>query len=276
MNEGGLPARPLLDYDPREATSNGGPLMTRKIRVALAAALASTLLTAAPANAAGVPVIDPAAIARIREQISVATKQLAAAKQHVEQVQQMRNTIGQVGPGTLGKILQQSGLDFTNPTGALKDIGSLSSQVTSLSSQVSRLPKISGEGSINVSQITDLATGREAAAKLFFYNGNAEMSQTTVSELRQRRGAMVRESALSGYGAAASMKADLVGTQKIAQGLQTQAKDAADLRGDVQANTATMLAIYGELAKQTALQAQLLEIESASTLASDSTGRRGQ
>lgn len=248
--------------------------MINKLRIIAGTALAAVLFSAAPASAAGVPVIDPAAIARIRETVSVATKQLAAVKEQVQQVQQMRNTIGQVGPGMLGKIMQQSGLDFTNPTGAFKDIGSLASQVDSVASQAGRL-KIGNEGSVNVSKITDLATGREAAAKLFFYNGSDSLNATTIGQLRQRRGVMVRESALSGYGAASSMKADLIKTQQVASGLSTQAKDAADLRGDVQANTATMLAMYGELAKQTAIQAQLLEIESAQTLAQDSVGRRG-
>ncbi len=248
--------------------------MINKLRIIAGTALAAVLFSAAPASAAGVPVIDPAAIARIRETVSVATKQLAAVKEQVQQVQQMRNTIGQVGPGMLGKIMQQSGLDFTNPTGAFRDIGSLAGQVDSVASQAGKL-KIGSEGSVNIGKITDLASGREAAAKLFFYNGGDSLTSNTISQLRQRRGVMVRESALSGYGAASSMKADLIKTQQVASGLSTQAKDAADLRGDVQANTATMLAMYGELAKQTAIQAQLLEIESAQTLAQDSVGRRG-
>lgn len=247
--------------------------MTKKLRFAAGAAVAAVLMSAVPAHAAGTPVIDPTAIARIRETVSVATKQLSSLQQQVSQVQQMRNTIGQIGPGSLGNILSKAGLDFSAETGAFRDIGSLSSQVKSISSQASRL-SIGKEGGLKIPEITNLVSGREAAAQLFFYNGSDAMSQTTISELRERRGTMVRESALSGYGAAATMKADLVKTQEVAKNLSAQAKDSADLRGDVQANTATMLAMYGELAKQTAIQAQLLEIESASTLAADSVGRR--
>jgi type IV secretion system protein VirB5 len=246
--------------------------MINKLRILAGTAISAAMLAATPAHAGGVPVIDPAAIARIRETVSVATKQLAAVQQQVQQVQQMRNTIGQIGPGSLGKMLQGAGIDFTNPTGAFKDIGSLAGQVQSMSSQAANL-KIGSEGSLSFAPIKDLATGREAAAKLFYYNGG-DLSQQTIGELRQRRGTMVRESALSGYGAAASMKADLTKSQEVAAGLSAQAKDATDLRGDVQANTATMLAMYSELAKQTAIQAQMLEIESAQTLAADSVGRR--
>lgn len=248
--------------------------MITKIRILAGTAVAAVLLSAAPAQAIGYPVIDGSAIMRMREQIATLTKQLSAIQQQTQQVTQMRNTIGQIGPGMLGKILKDSGIDFANPTGAFKDIGSMASQVDSVTSQASKL-KIGKETGAAVGKITDLASGREAAAKLFFYNGDDAMNSDTINQLRSRRGVMVRESALSGYGAASSMKADLVATQKVAAGLSTQAKDSPDLRGDVQVNTSVMLAMYGEMAKQTALMAQGLEINSAQTLAQDSVGRRG-
>ncbi len=246
--------------------------MKKIARLLSGIALSSTMLSAVPAHAGGVPVIDPTAIARIRETVSVATKQLGAVQQQVQQVTQMRNTIGQVGPGMLNNMLQKSGLDFSAAQGVLKDVSSMSSQVTNLSSTAKSLA-LSGE-SMNFGSIKDLTSGREAAAQLFFYNGSNPMDQKTIGLLRERRNALVRDSAIGGYGAAVAMKGDMAKTTQIADNLSAQAKDATDLRGDVQANTATMLALLGEVSKQTALQAQMLEMQSAQALSGDSIGQR--
>lgn len=243
-----------------------------KIRVIATAALLATTFFSAPASA-NIPVIDPTAIARLRETVSVATKQLGALQQQVQQVQQMRNTIGQVGPGMLGNILQQSGLDFSGEKGILNSITSLKSQADTTLGQVKSM-KMSGE-SMNFGSITNLNGGREAASQIFFYNGKESMSPQLVSQLRTRRQAVVRDSAVTSYGTAAAMKGDMIKTQQVADGLSAQAKATTDLRGDVQVNTAAMLAIYGEVSKQTAIQAQMLELQSAQTLSVDSTGKRG-
>lgn len=245
--------------------------MKMHIRFLVGACMAASALAATPASAT-IPVIDPSAIAKIRETVSVATKQLSSLQQQVSQVTQMRNTIGQVGPGMLGNILQQAGLDFSSAQGMLRDVTSLTSQIQSIPNQAKSL-KLDGE-SMNFGNITNLASGREAASQLFFYNGSKPMSSELVTQLRQRRNVILRDSAISSYGAATSMKGDLAKSQQIADNLSSQAKNAADLRGDVQANTATMLAIYGEITKQTAIQAQLLEMQSAQTLAVDATGKR--
>jgi hypothetical protein len=248
--------------------------MKLKARILIATGLvAASLTAAAPAYALGTPVLDASALAKIRETIAVGTKQLGAIQQQVAQVQQMRNTIGQVGPGSLGKILSASGLNFDGAQGALRDVGSMTGQMNAVTSQAKNL-KISGE-SMNFANITNLSSGREAASQLFYYNGSEAMTSDTVGKLRERRNAMLRESAINGYGAAASMKGDMVKTQDVATKLTAQVQASADLRGDVQANTATMLAIYSEITKQTAIQAQMLEVQSAQTLAVDSTGKRG-
>jgi hypothetical protein len=243
-----------------------------KIRALVTAALLATTVVSAPASA-NIPVIDPTAIARLRETVSVATKQLGALQQQVQAAQQMRNTIGQVGPGMLGNILQQSGLDFSGERGVLNSITSLKSQADDTMSQVKGL-KMSGER-MSFGNITNLSSGREAASQIFFYNGSDAMTPQLVTQLRTRRQAVVRDAAVTSYGTASAMKGDMIKTQQIADGLSTQAKASTDLRGDVQANTAAMLAVYGEVSKQTAIAAQMLELQSAQTLSVDSTGKRG-
>lgn len=253
--------------------------MLTKTRALIAAALIATTSLSAPAYAAAVPVIDPAAIARIREAVTTASQQLAQAKQQLSQMQQMRNTIGQVGQGQIGTILQQSGLDFAGEKGVLNSVRTLSSQANNLGSIAKNL-QISGEGAINIPNISSsadpIAAGREAAGQLFFYNGDQTMTQEAVSGLRERRNIVLRETAVTAYGAATALRADLDGTRQIAEGLQNQAKTSADLRTDVQVSTAALLAMYAELQKQTTMAAQMLELEAARVLASDATGRRGR
>lgn len=242
------------------------------IRALAGLAFAAAFFAAAPASAQGTPVIDPSAIAKIRETISVGTKQLGAIQQQVQQVTQMRNTLGQIGPGMLGNILKESGLDFAGPEGILRDVSSMASQSKSMISEAGNL-SVNGIMPKLPASITNLADGRNAAKSLFFYAGEKALDQTGITQLRERRNAVLRDAAINGYGAATSMKGDMVKSQQIADKLSTQAQSTTDLRGDVQANTATMLAIYGEITKQTAIQAQMLEVQSAQTLSVDSTAQ---
>src|SRR3546814_3950974 len=83
--------------------------------------------------------------------------------------------------------------------------------------------QIPGEGAINIPNISSssdpIAAGREAAGQLFFYNGGESMTQEAVSSLRERRNIVLRETAVTAYGAATALRADLEETRKIAEGL---------------------------------------------------------
>lgn len=244
----------------------------KKRYIALSVLAASTVLTATPAYAA-VPVIDPTAIARIREVVATASKQLAQVQQQVSQVTQMRNTIGQIGKGQISNILEKTGIDFVGAQGVLRDVQTLGNSSANIGSLVQNL-KIEGEAALNIPKINSLSAGRDAASKIFFYGGEAAMTVGTVQKLRERRNLALRETAVTSFGAAASFKSDLQETQQVADKLSQQATESTDLRTDVQVNTATLLAMYAELQKQTAIQAQMLELDSSRTLASDSTAKR--
>src|SRR3546814_20253863 len=101
------------------------------------------------------------------------------------------------------------------------------------------------------------------------------MTQEAVSSLRERRNIGLRETAVTAYGAATALRADLEETRKIAEGLQEQAKTSADLRTDVQVSTAALLAMYAELQKQTSLTAQMLELESSREIGRARVGKEG-
>lgn len=247
--------------------------MTAKSRYFLTAAIAASMTFGSiPAHAA-IPVIDPTAIARIREVVATAGQQLAQVRQQVQQVTQMRNTIGQVGKGQLSSILSQTGINFSGEAGVLRDVQSLGQSTASIGEAVKNM-KITGEGSLAIPAINSLDAGREAASKIFYYSGSEEMSVDTVKQLRDRRNIALREAAVTSFGAATSFKSDLTDTQQIADKLSAQAAESVDLRTDVQVNTATLLAMYAELQKQTAIQAQLLELDASRTLATDATGKR--
>ncbi|AXK43781.1 type IV secretion system protein [Erythrobacter aureus] len=248
-------------------------MLTKKARALFAAAAAATVMTMPAPASAGIPVIDPTAIARIREVVSTASQQLAQIRQQVQQVNQMRNTIGQVGKGQLDSIMQQSGIDMAGAKGILRDVQTLGSTSANLGNAVKGL-KIDGEGSLNIPTIDSLGAGRDAASKIFFYGGSESMNMQTVRQLRDRRNIALRETAITGFGAAASFKSDLAETQQIADKLSAQASESTDLRTDVQVNTATLLAMYAEMQKQTAIQAQLLELDASRTLAGDATAKR--
>lgn len=234
---------------------------------------AAMLAGAAPANA-GVPVIDPTAIARIREEIAVATQTLATVKQQVQQVQGLQNSIGQMGASVLSDQLAKAGVNFNDLNGAtsvLRDVVALAADAKQMQNTLQNY-KIDGE-SIALQVVSDLVSGRANAKKIFFYNGGNDMNQNSINGLRKRRSAAVRESAINGYALATAMKGNMEQTQKSADAISEQAKKATDLRGDVQANTAALLAIYAETTKQTALMAQALEVDASSSLASDPTGK---
>src|SRR3546814_4864057 len=109
--------------------------MLTKTRALITAALIASTASSAPANAAAVPVIDPSAIARIREVVTTASQQLAKAQEQLGQMREMNSTIGKAGQGQIGTILKSSGLDFAGEKGVLNSIRTLSSQANNLRSE---------------------------------------------------------------------------------------------------------------------------------------------
>lgn len=247
--------------------------MSMKKQFAFAAAALATAITAAVPASAAIPVIDPTAIARIREVASTASQQLASVRRQVQQVTNIGNTIGHGGPGEIASVLAQSGIVFDGANGLLRDVNSIANTGSQLNSAFRNL-QIAGESAINLGKIGNLNEGRQAAARIFYYGGRAKMTVESIRQLRERRNFALRETAVTSYGAATSFKSDLQQTQKMAGQLSVQAAQSTDLRSDLQVNTATLLAMYAELQKQTAIQAQLLELDSSRTLAADATAKR--
>ena len=233
------------------------------------AALAATLLAgyAIPA-AAQIPVIDPVQIARVREIVATASQSLAAAQKQVSQFKQMSSTIGAIGQGQIGAIMQASGLNFSGVSGILNDVRSVSGQMNSIAGQVSNFNGLSAAGITQASQ--SFAGARQMTSQLFYLQTAAPTNQSSQA-LHYVRGVAVREAGMSGYGLAMTIKGDMTRAQETADRLSAQAAASADLRTDVQANTAAVMALYAQITKETAISAQMLEIQAAQTLAMDAT-----
>lgn len=260
--------------------------MTSRNRI-IAAAAASLFAIVMPsvANAQAV-VLDPKVLVQAKAQVDQAMKLKQAAEKTVGQVTKISDGIGKVGAGSLTSLLQQSGFNFQSVNGVrgiLSNVEDMGSQATTALNSAKAMPI----GKESFSFVTsgpksqqypngaplDLGQARNAAKQIFFYNGSDALDQQKVSQLRARRSAMLRESAVTGYATSTAMKSDLGTSGAAANKLMAQVKDSSDLRGDVQANTAAMLAVFGEMTKQTALQTQMLEIAAAQTLAADQTGK---
>ena len=253
--------------------------MTSRNRI-IAAATASLFAIVMPSVAnAQAFVLDPKVLVQAKAQVDQAMKLKQAAEKTVGQVTKISDGIGKVGAGSLTSLLQQSGFNFQSVNGVrgiLSNVEDMGSQATSALNTAKSM-KIGNE-SLNfampgANQKMDLSGARNAAKQIFFYNGSDALDQQKVSQLRARRSAMLRESAVTGYATSTAMKSDLGTSGAAANKLMAQVKDSSDLRGDVQANTAAMLAVFGEMTKQTALQTQMLEIAAAQTLAADQTGK---
>src|SRR3546814_19261315 len=113
--------------------------MLTKTRALITAALIASTAISAPANAAAVPVIDPSAIARIREVVTTASQQLAKAQEQLGQMREMNSTIGKAGQGQIGTILKNSGLDFADAKGVVNSIRTPSRQAHNPGSMATKL-----------------------------------------------------------------------------------------------------------------------------------------
>lgn len=247
--------------------------MTIKHALRLGGAAAALALLPINSASAGIPVIDPTAIAKITNEVSVATRSLSQVTQITNQVTGMSRSIGSGNISGMTSILGRVGLNF-NDGGLLRNVTQLTGQVSNMSSMASSLPKVVGETNFSLPKISSFSDATSAAGELFYYNGSQPMTLEIVNSLRERREAVVRNAAITSYGVANSLKGEIQTTSDTASKLSDQAKSATDLRGDVQANTATLLAIYAEVTKQTALQAQMLDMQASQVLAVDTTGKR--
>lgn len=242
--------------------------MKSKIAVAMTAILT---ISSVPAMAQGVPVVDPGAITQTVKVVQNGVQQVQEMKRQVEQMTSMAKTIGQTGPLEIAKdLLAQSGLNFD---GENSQIAPYRAAMPGL---LDALPSADIGKSIGIptdlaqKAKTNLTSGREFALQAFYKPGNAK-----TEEIQQRQGireAAMRDSVTAGYAMAVYTKNDLGKTEDRMKTLSEGVSKAADLRADVQSNSAIALAQLQQLTIQNTLLAQILEVQSTAAMASTATG----
>lgn len=246
--------------------------MNKLVSGAIALLMASTV--SMPAMAAGIPVIDPGNIAQTMKVVQQGVQQLRTLQQQLEQVKNMQNTLGNAVDVKkfAGDLFKLPGLNFdgaNTPLAGLKGTlpGMLDALPGSQAGASLGLPSIT-KGDPGSDPRLNITKGREFAIKAFYKNGNASMNEITArTGVRQ---AALRDSATSGYALAVYAKNDLNNVETTMKELTTRVSTSTDLRSDVAANTAVELAALRQTAVTNQLLAQLLEVNSASAINSDS------
>lgn len=233
----------------------------------LACLVATGLLAAAsnPAHAGGIPVIDPSNIAQTVKMVQNGAQQLQQAKAQVEQLSNLKDTIGAVGEGEIKSILSRSGLDFS------ADSDTLFNQFDqTLPGILDALPnsdvgqKLGVDARSAQEARTSIDAGRRFALSTFYKGENASLDEVTRRQVV--REAAMRDSATAGFATAVVTKARLGEVQTTIAALNDQMAKSTDLRTDVQNNSAVNMATLQQLAIQNQLLAQLLEVQSTGNM----------
>lgn len=235
-------------------------------KIALCLIAATALAGAAsPAHAGGIPVIDPSNIAQTVKVVQNGMQQVQQMKAQVEQLSQLKNTIGAIGEGEIGSILKSTGLDINT-----KQDNLFSQFNQTLPGILDGLPnsEIGRELGVDAGAAqqarTSIDAGRRFALTTFFQGSNASLDEVT--RRRGVRQAAMRDSATAGFATAVVTKARLGESEATIKSLNEQMSRSPDLRTDVQNNSAVSMATLQQLVIQNQLLAQLLEVQSTGNM----------
>jgi type IV secretion system protein VirB5 len=199
--------------------------------------LATALLLGRPALAQGIPVIDSSAI-------SAAQQSLASLQQQVQQLQALTQTAQSLAQsiGTLGKL--------ANPSLVSPDRAGLSQFASQFNANLTG-------GSVDLS---NFANAQRWVTQTL--TSSVEDSASSRLAVRQARGRISGEIAADGYALALTARQQAADMASRAQSLADQVGAASNLREDVAANSAIMLAIHEEMSEIQALLAANLALQS--------------
>lgn len=220
---------------------------------------------AAPAHAGGIPVIDPSNIAQTVKVVQNGVQQVQQMKAQVEQLSQLKNTIGAIGEGEIGNILQRSGLDLNVNKDSL--FGQFNQTLPGIldglpNSEIGKALGVDASSAQNAR--TSIDAGRRFALTTFFQGSNASLDEVT--RRNGVRQAAMRDSATAGFATAVVTKARLGEVETTIKALNDQMSKSADLRTDVQNNSAVSMATLQQIVIQNQLLAQLLEVQATGNM----------
>ena len=237
--------------------------MTTKFKFILAAALAASSLASVPASAQGVPVIDSGGIAQTVKVVQTGVQQVQQLRAQLEQVTKINDTLGKVGEGAINSILQGANLDLDQDN----MIGQLRQTIPGIldglpNSQIGQKFGVTAQAAQQAR--TSITAGRQFTLQTF-YNG----SNASVDDVTNRRGireAAMRDSAAAGFATSVVMKTRLGEAEGTIRSLNERMAKSADLRTDVQVNSAITMANLQQLVIQNQILAQLLEVNSTGNM----------
>lgn len=215
-------------------------------------------------RAAGIPVIDPVAIAQATKTVAQGVQQLTKLQEQVNQVTSLVNTVGKVGPGISGALLKDLKLDFGNQLNPLKALdGAMPRLLDALpNSKAGRAIGISTTLALNAK--TSVEAGRKFAETAFF---PSDQRLATIEQSSAVRSAAMRDAASAGYAIAVVQKNEVADMEPVMKGLSTKISASTDLRSDISANTAVLMAMLKQQANANIMLAQLVELESVQAIA---------
>lgn len=241
---------------------------------ALVSALSVAIILPGPALGQGYPVIDSAAVAKAVDSVNALTQQVRELNDMLTQVQSIVQTVGKEGVPTLlfQEALSQSGISqYGSP---VKD---LMEQETSLmvsgavgksfKATLAEADKQKGQagGATAKPDFSSLSSAEGWVRKELTVPKDASL--TAIDLTRKARSMLAGEAAANGYAIALTVRQQVSAMGERAQKLSRQAGQSKDMRTDIAANTAVMLAMHEQLAEVQALLAAVLEVQSASGLA---------
>ncbi len=220
------------------------------------------------ASAQGYPVIDTAAIAEAAESLKAAAQHVQELNSMLNQVQSIVQTVGKEGLPTLlfQEALSQSGISQFGPP-VLDLLAAGQQTVNSFKDVLAEADKLKGQFN---------ALGAKPDFSSFNSAQNwvkseltvaSDSNATAISLTRKARSMLAGEAAANAYAMALNARQQVSTMAARAQQLAQQASSANNLRGDMAANTAVMLAMHDEMAQVQALLAAVLEVQSSARLA---------
>jgi len=225
------------------------------------------------ASAQGIPVIDNAAVTQAVADVNAVTQQVQQLTQMVTLVRTLSQTVGQ--GGTPGWLLSLNGA----PLGGITPYNALmtSAQTTSATAQAVAAANQQMAGAVQT-QLNPGAGTATNAPDFSTYTSALNWVQATLVPPanatlgtfdlnRSARTTLAGQTATSAYALALTIRQQAPQAAARTQSLAQQVSQASDLRGDVEANTAVMLAIHDEMAQVAVLMASLLAVDSAARLA---------
>jgi hypothetical protein len=218
---------------------------------------------AQPAHAQGYPVIDNMAIAKTSVVASNTSTEVSRLQELINIARALNDAVGLKGPqtGWAAPLTNSSGLAGIGP-------------------RLPPIPQANGAmaGQLHQSITANLATGQNPGIAAFrdhslsaLYSTNMSLNTSQQAQYDNTRQIAAREAAISGYATAAHARQDAAAMPERTAALRQQAERAQDVRQDLVAGNAVLLATLERLNTMQAVLANLLELEASRQIATDQT-----